>query len=538
MSPAEAQALAGKETANAESGFARWLARADDRLNPILVKEVRQALRGRYFRNLFWLTVVLATGIGVFMIFIANVNGDVDELGPNFFTATFGVLSFAVHTFVPFWAFQSMGAEWEENTYDLLVISDLRPRQMVLGKVLAATVQGLLYYSAFTPFLVSTFLMGGVDILAIAVLIGLSLLASITLSFVAVAFSTLGKTKIVRAGLAMLLAGALLPMSFGAIGFGTLLVQESSVLRDPDFLLGLAFFATALPLVSLFACAIGCARLAHEEENRSTLLRILTSTITLVTLGWSVYVYGFLFRGDAEWLAALTSIGIVASSAAYLFFVTEAEPFGRRVAQQVPRSTGLALLALPWLPGGARGVALIVVHGVLAVLVTAALALPLGDPEVVAFVAVFQLYAFAIFGLPSGIAAFGIRSLRGRTAVRVLIPLGVGLAAFLPALVGFVADHGDWMRFEHPFNPVYVLACVASQRWEDATGGLVVLGATVLFALIANTKRVARAVAETQRCAQARREREARHAARDAEPSAGPSAELGAGGASDAATER
>lgn len=528
MSPAEASAATTAQTTStaAESGLARWLARADDRLNPILVKEVRQALRGRYFRNLFWLTVVLATGIGVFMIFVANVDGNLDELGPNFFTATFGVLSFAVHTFVPFWAFQSMGAEWEENTYDLLVISDLRPRQMVLGKVLAASVQGLLYYSAFTPFLVSTFLMGGVDILAIALLIGLSLLASTTLSFIAVALSTLGKTKIVRAGLAMLLAGALLPVSGGAIGFGTLLVQESSVMRDPDFLLALALFATALPLVSLFAFAIGCARLAHEEENRSTPLRILTTAITVVSLGWSVYTYGFAYRGDSEWFAVLSSVGLVAASAAYLFFVTEVEPFGRRVAQQVPRSTTLALLALPWLPGGGRGIVLVLAHAVLSVLVTAAIALPLGDPGLLAFVTVFHLYAFAIFGLPSGIAAFGIRTLRGRTAVRVLIPLGVGLAAFLPALVGFAVGHGDWMRFEHPFNPVYVLASVAGSRWDDASGGLIVLGACVLIAVVANAKRIARAVAETQHRARERREREARQAAQDAV------------GVRDAATER
>ncbi|HTF91226.1 MAG TPA: hypothetical protein VK843_22630, partial [Planctomycetota bacterium] len=43
------------------SAWSRLWPWIDYRLNPILVKEVRQALRGRYFRNLFWFTVVAAT---------------------------------------------------------------------------------------------------------------------------------------------------------------------------------------------------------------------------------------------------------------------------------------------------------------------------------------------------------------------------------------------------------------------------------------------------------------------------------------------
>jgi hypothetical protein len=50
----------------------------------------------------------------------------------------FGCLSAAVHGFTPFSAFLSTSAEWEENTHDLLVLSNLRPRQIVYGKLLSA----------------------------------------------------------------------------------------------------------------------------------------------------------------------------------------------------------------------------------------------------------------------------------------------------------------------------------------------------------------------------------------------------------------
>ena len=41
-------------------------------------------------------------------------------------------LSIAVLAFVPFSAFIAMGSEWDENTYDLLIISNLKPRQIIL----------------------------------------------------------------------------------------------------------------------------------------------------------------------------------------------------------------------------------------------------------------------------------------------------------------------------------------------------------------------------------------------------------------------
>ncbi|MCC6406586.1 MAG: hypothetical protein IT453_05450 [Planctomycetes bacterium] len=499
-----------------------FLARADDRLNPILVKEVRQALRGRYFRNLFWLTVVLATALGVFMIVIANVDGDLDQLGPNFFSATFGVLSFAVHTFVPFWAFQSMGAEWEENTFDLLVISDLRPKQLVIGKVLAATVQALLYYSAFSPFLVSTFLMGGVDILAIGLSIGLSILVSTTLSFLAVALSTLGRTKIVRAALAMLLACALLPVSAGAIGFATMLVQAPNVLRDTDFQYGVAMFVSVLPIVALFAFAIGCARLAHEEENRSSALRVLASAITLVTLAWGAVGYTTFFRGQEHFVIAMVGFGCALAMVAYVFFVTEPEAFGRRVARQVPSSRTLALCSLPWLPGGARGLALLIGNALLTLLVVTPLALLEGDDSLVTFTLALYLYALVIVGLPSGIASHFVRTLRGRTAVRVAIPLLLGLAIFLPSIAGMLLDVHSWMELEHPLDPFWVLACVVEDDWSQAVPGLALLAVGVLLTAVVNAKRVGNAVAEVLRCSAERRARAKANPAPARNPDAAP----------------
>ncbi len=127
-----------------------------DALNPILVKELRSALRGRFFGILFPFTVLSAAVIAVILL-IDRATWRTDTMGRDLFQAMYGCLLFAVTGLVPFSAFLSMGNEWDENTYDLLALSKLRPRQIVLGKLLSVGIEGLLYSSAFTPLLVFAF---------------------------------------------------------------------------------------------------------------------------------------------------------------------------------------------------------------------------------------------------------------------------------------------------------------------------------------------------------------------------------------------
>src|SRR5262245_30147670 len=99
-----------------------------DRLNPILVKEVRQALRGRFFKVMFWTTLGSATLSGLLVVAGAASSNEVESIGQTFFIVMFGCMSAAVHAFVPFSAYLSTSGEWDENTHDLLVLSNLGPR--------------------------------------------------------------------------------------------------------------------------------------------------------------------------------------------------------------------------------------------------------------------------------------------------------------------------------------------------------------------------------------------------------------------------
>ncbi|HUR27703.1 MAG TPA: hypothetical protein VM509_05915, partial [Planctomycetota bacterium] len=280
------------EAAVANTGaFAGLWAWLDDRVNPILVKEVRQALRGRYFRNMFWLTVVGATAISLFTILEFGPNFFLERLGVAFFLANYGVMVVAVNAFVPFWAFQSMSGEWEENTYDLLVISNLRPKQLLLGKALAAGVQSLLFFAAFAPYLVSTFLMGGVDLVSILVVLPATLMVSGALSIVALAIASFGRSRLARAILAVCFIGILLGLVGMTITAATVLIRQPEYIRATEFGIVAGVFASMVVLTASLALAVGCARLAHEHENRSTFLRVITAAISVVMLGWAVQLF-------------------------------------------------------------------------------------------------------------------------------------------------------------------------------------------------------------------------------------------------------
>ncbi|MEZ6065726.1 MAG: ABC transporter permease [Planctomycetaceae bacterium] len=164
-----------------------YLARFDDfcerwgeRMNPIVVKETRQAIKSRAFPIAF-----LAMLSGCWLI---SVLGIVDygeqlyfaEAGDEFFSWYLGALLAAICFVVPMGVFRSVVAEFEGHTFEMLAITALAPRNVVFGKLKSATLQMGAYFAAIAPFVCFTYLLEGVSIpglllaLVIAFLAGLS----------------------------------------------------------------------------------------------------------------------------------------------------------------------------------------------------------------------------------------------------------------------------------------------------------------------------------------------------------------------------
>lgn len=478
----------------------------DDRWNPILVKEVRQALRGRFFRVAFVCTLV-----GVTVASLALITGMGETPSPSegrsYFAGVFLFLLVAVMGLVPFQAFTAMGAEWEENTYDLLVLSHLRPRGIVTGKFLAALVQALLYFSAFTPFLVFAFLLQQVDLLAVGVLLLGSVGASLALTAVALCLSTLSRVRFARVVLMAALAGLLTLLIRVSVELAHELHRSPGVLRDPQtvpVLLALVLVGTAALAFSLVAAG---NMLAHPEENRSTNVRILTSSLLVLALSWCTWLHtggrALVGAPSREEVGFLGTTLLVVFSLPAVFLVTEPEALGRRVRRQVPRRRVLAAAAFPFLPGGARGASLWVLHAgliTLFVLVGQARA-PVGPHGFLGdgIGAYLALLAFCWIHLllPSAVFAPFTDAPQLRAAVRVLMPFLVLLFAFGPALVGFFLDDPALMRADHAGNVFHVLDELWNRPPSEARRYLPFLATVSVVTLVANVPRLVRAARET-----------------------------------------
>src|SRR5204863_1400529 len=118
---------------------------------------------------------------------------------------------------VPYSAFRSLAAEREDNTYDLLSITTLRPWQIVSGKLGSAIVQMGVYFSAITPCLAFTYLLRGIDLPTIAVLLTYLFFCSLGLSMVGILLATSTKRRFAHVFVSVAFVGAVIWLFDAAI---------------------------------------------------------------------------------------------------------------------------------------------------------------------------------------------------------------------------------------------------------------------------------------------------------------------------------
>lgn len=338
------------------------LIRASDWLNPILVKETRQALKSFQFTITF--VLVLAA------CWIVTI-GVVAYIGPSVYYAASGgtlllwyyaVLAFPLIVVVPYSAFRSLAAEREDNTYDLLSITTLKPRQIISGKLGSAIVQMAVYFSAITPCLAFTYLLRGVDVPTILLLLAYTFFGSLGLSMIGILLATLVVQRFAQVFLSVAFVAGLFGMLYLVIwiGFGTIYYSYS-------FIGGNAFWITALALTTAYGTFFALAYFAaasmitFTSENRSTPLRICMMLQQAAFVGWMAFAWIY---ADFEHFILL----LMAAVAGIYWFVmgalltSERPGMSQRARRRLPRSF-LARLFFTWFnPGPATGYMFVVAN--------------------------------------------------------------------------------------------------------------------------------------------------------------------------------
>ena len=141
------------------AGWREW------ELNPVIVKELRQAVRSWTVTGmlLLFLVVLFITSLGFLITQSFDVNSDL-QLGGTVFSVFVVLLAGASILFIPLYTAVRVAFERQENNPDLLYVTTLSPFRIMLGKFLCSAYIVLLFFSACMPFMAFTNLLRGVDL--------------------------------------------------------------------------------------------------------------------------------------------------------------------------------------------------------------------------------------------------------------------------------------------------------------------------------------------------------------------------------------
>ena len=236
-----------------------WLSWLGERLNPILVKEARQALKSRQFVLTFTLLLAASWFWSILGLLISGPSAYYAPSGPMMLFGYYIVLSFPLIVIVPFSAFRSLGGEIEDRTYELVSITSLGPRQIISGKLAASGLQMLVYLSAIMPCIAFTYLLRGTDMPTIVWLLVYTALGSLGLSVIGLLLSSASGDRYQQTILSVVFLCALLFAFWMAILTSSQIVYRNMLSFDEVWIVNscmLTFYVTSFALVFLAAADV------------------------------------------------------------------------------------------------------------------------------------------------------------------------------------------------------------------------------------------------------------------------------------------
>lgn len=354
---------AGSSTtgATAESTASSWWDRADafigvigDRLNPILVKETRQALKSRQFTATFWLLLVFGAGWSFVGIMLRMPAVYYLPSGPDMLIGYFVILCVPLLLVVPFSAYRSLAMEKEDGTYELLSITSLSARHIVTGKLGSALMQMLVYYAALAPCIAFTYLLRGMDLGTILIILVGTFLVSLLLSAIGLTFAGMQQSKQWQALSSVLLLLLLISVAWGwGIGMISLIFTGRTAMDTVDFWYGVGFFLTMYTSFLALIITAAAAQNSFATDNRSTKIRAMMVAQLALFAGWMIFLW--LKYEQGEFAIVIMTIGGIFWAIYGAMLTGEVAELSPRARRDLPQSF-MGRTFLTWFnPGSATG---------------------------------------------------------------------------------------------------------------------------------------------------------------------------------------
>lgn len=248
-----------------------------DWLSPMIVKELRQGMRGRTFLTSFLLLQVAMIIATAGALVAASLNST-DQF--TFFSTLFWfIIGVPLVFIIPSLGSKAMRDEFQTNSLELVYLTRLTPWRIVTGKWAALFAQSLLFVFAVLPYLVLRYFLGGIDLVNEMIVLGCLLLACSLLTALSVSLASHNTNNLTRGGQVLAI---IIILQFGMaflFSGGTSFFYHSTGSPGQNPLLLMAVFS---PLVLLLFFEIGTRKIAPAAEPRSFQFRALGLLFLLV----------------------------------------------------------------------------------------------------------------------------------------------------------------------------------------------------------------------------------------------------------------
>jgi hypothetical protein len=471
-------------------------------LNPVVVKELRQAVRNWSVTGmLFLFLVVLFCAAVAFLVGQSFQIHDSLQMGRSLSLAFIAILTGASLIFIPLYVGVRLAWERQDHNLDLLFISTLTPGRIIRGKFLCGAYVTLLFFSACMPFMAFTILLRGVDLPTIFFIL-FCLFGVVCLAVqAAILLASLPATKPFKILLALVALANLIILCF-PLFFGLTQMMTSGVGTMMGTRQFWVFFLTAtsigLALLGMLY-VLSVALISPQSANRSLPLK---SYITLVWFigGLASVIFSVQYLNAAPlhaWLA--TTFAVMFAS--LVFVISNHDQLSHRVRRAIPFSRLKRALAFLFFNGAAGGLlwvfllAATTLGAVLYILDRSAVAPgvvwfaphPIMEPhevrEFMLTTSAILCYAFA-YALLALFIHRRFLSKRPPKIAGVLAVLLPGAWAIVPNLALFFSNRLSWNSLsELQLGNVFNLLMVPSNslRWQHLVFSFVFLMVTLLL---------------------------------------------------------
>ena len=345
----------------------------DNRMNPIVVKELRQGLQSWF---IIIIVNLLLVALSLTCLLMVMLNPDITEEatgGRDMFQFLQILLFIATVLGVPLYVLGRLRSERNGNQVDLFFTTTLLPHKIVRGKFVAGMSLVTLLYSVCLPFMLFTYFLRGFDVPTMLFSMAFGYLITIPLIMLAIVIGTWTVPRIFAPFVMIAALAGLIPVVVFAYAITDEFLEKGiqSIFRDDGsipitiMILGAGFLLTKL----LEATAI--AELSPPSSNRTCRLRIwMTLSILLTGVGlagiaWyassssgSLRLLEMVLMASTVWaIIAMSLVAVV-----LLIAVCEPDGFSNRVMIQRPRHFLFRLIAFPYTHGASSGFLWVVLH--------------------------------------------------------------------------------------------------------------------------------------------------------------------------------